>query len=226
VTEPANQLAVFDCDGTLVDSQHIIVASMQRAFAEHGLPEPDPAAVRRYVGLHVVDAVAALLPDASDRVIAAIGDSFVNSGRVIRDAQEHDELLFPGVVEVLEHLADRNVVLAIATGKSRRGLERTLREHGLAGHFVILKTADDGPGKPHPAILLDAIAEAGASPQSAVMIGDTVFDIAMARSAGAYAVGVRWGYHDPGELGAAGAHAVLDHFRDLPATLDTLWRLP
>lgn len=226
MTEPANQLAVFDCDGTLVDSQHIIVASMQRAFAEHGLPEPDPAAVRRQVGLHVVDAVATLLPDATEAVVAAIGDSFVNAGRVIRDAQAHDELLFPGVIEVLEHLAGRNVILGIATGKSRRGLERTLREHGLAGHFVILKTADDGPGKPHPAILLDAITEAGASPESAVMIGDTVFDIAMARSAGAYAVGVRWGYHDPGELGAAGAHAILDHFRELPATLDTLWRMP
>jgi len=226
VTEPANQLAVFDCDGTLVDSQHIIVASMQHAFAEHGLPEPDAAAVRRQVGLHVVDAVAALLPGAAETVIAAVGDSFVNAGRIVREAQTHDELLVPGVVEVLEHLANQNVILAIATGKSRRGLERTLREHGLAGHFVILKTADDGPGKPHPAILLDAIAEAGASPRSAVMIGDTVFDIAMARSAGAYAVGVGWGYHDPGELGAAGAHAILDHFRELPATLDTLWSKP
>lgn len=224
MTEPANLLAVFDCDGTLVDSQHIIVASMQRAFAEHGLPAPDPAAVRRQVGLHVVDAVANLLPDASETVIAAVGDSFVGAGSVVRDAGEHDELLFPGVIEVLERLANRNVILGIATGKSRRGLERTLREHGLAGHFVILKTADDGPGKPHPAILLDAIAEAGAAPESAVMIGDTVFDIAMARSAGAYAVGVGWGYHDPGELDAAGAHALLDHFRDLPATLDTLWR--
>lgn len=226
MTEPANQLAVFDCDGTLVDSQHIIVASMQRAFREHGLPEPDPAAIRRQVGLHVPDAVAALLPDASDNVVAAIGDSFVRSGRAVRDAQEHDELLFPGAIELLEHLAGRNVLLAIATGKSRRGLERTLDEHGLAGHFVILKTADDGPGKPHPAILLDAIAEAGAAPESAVMIGDTVFDITMARSAGTYAVGVGWGYHDPGELGAAGAHAILDHFRDLPGILDTLWRLP
>jgi phosphoglycolate phosphatase len=226
VTEPANQLAVFDCDGTLVDSQHIIVASMQRAFREHGLPEPEPAAIRRQVGLHVPEAVAALLPEASGEVIASIGDSFVRSGRAVRDAREHDELLFPGVAEVLEHLAGQNVLLAIATGKSRRGLERTLDEHGLAGHFVILKTADDGPCKPHPAILLDAIAEAGAAPESAVMIGDTVFDIAMARSAGTYAVGVGWGYHDPGELGTAGAHAILDHFRDLPTILDTLWRVP
>jgi len=226
MAESATQLAVFDCDGTLVDSQHIIVAAMQGAFRAHGLAEPDPASVRRQVGLHVADAVLELLPDAPEKLIAAVGASFVEAGRMLRDAREHNELLFPGVVEVLEHLAGENVLLAVATGKSRRGLERTLKEHGLGGHFIILKTADDGPGKPNPAILLDAIAEAGSSPQSAVMIGDTVFDIAMARSAGSYAVGVGWGYHEPGELNAAGAHAVLDHFRDLPVTLDTLWSKP
>ena len=130
------------------------------------------------------------------------------------------------MVEVLEQLAAQDVLLAIATGKSRRGLDRTLKHHGLGGHFTILKTADDGPGKPNPGILLDAIAEAGASPLSTVMIGDTVFDVAMARSAGAYAIGVGWGYHEPVELDAAGAHAILDHFSDLPPTLDKLWRTP
>lgn len=226
MVDGANRLAVFDCDGTLVDSQHVIVASMQRAFVEHGLAAPDPAAVRRQVGLHVVDAVTNLLPDAPAKVVAAVGDSFVDFGRLIRDAEEHDELLFPGVVEVLEQLAAQDVLLAIATGKSRRGLDRTLKHHGLGGHFMILKTADDGPGKPNPGILLDAIAEAGASPLSTVMIGDTVFDVAMARSAGAYAIGVGWGYHEPVELDAAGAHAILDHFSDLPPTLDKLWRTP
>jgi len=220
------QLAVFDCDGTLVDSQHIIVAAMQAAFSAHGLAEPEPAAIRRQVGLHVPDAVLNLLPDAGAETVAEIGAAFVEAGRSLRDAQAHDELLFPGVVTVLEHLAGQDVLLAIATGKSRRGLERTLAEHGLGGHFIILKTADDGPGKPHPAILMDAIAEAGSSPQTAVMIGDTVYDIAMARSAGAFAVGVGWGYHEPGELSAAGAHAIVEQFQDLPGTLDTLWRAP
>lgn len=219
-------LAVFDCDGTLVDSQHIIVAAMQAAFSAHGLGEPDAAAIRRQVGLHVPDAVLNLLPDAAEKTVAAIGAAFVEAGRSLRDARTHDELLFPGVIEVLEHLAAQDVLLAVATGKSRRGLERTLEEHGLGGRFIILKTADDGPGKPHPAILMDAIAEAGASPQTAVMIGDTVYDIAMARSAGAFAVGVGWGYHEPDELSAAGAHAIVDQFRDLPGTLDTLWRAP
>jgi phosphoglycolate phosphatase len=226
MAEGANRLAVFDCDGTLVDSQHVIVAAMQHAFREHGLAEPEPASVRRLVGLHVPDAVSRLLPDASAAVVTAIGDSFRQSGQSVRDGGTHREALFPGVVQVLEHLAEANVLLAIATGKSRRGLERTLKQHGLGGHFLILKTADDGPGKPDPCILLDAIAEAGSSPRATVMIGDTVYDVAMARGAGAYALGVGWGYHDPGELSAAGAHAILDHFRDLPPTLETLWRTP
>ena len=226
MVESATQLAVFDCDGTLVDSQHIIVESMQRAFREHGLSEPSAVAVRRLVGLHVPDAVSKLLPDASATVVTAVGQSFVSSGRAVRDAQEHEEMLFPGVREVLLHLAEAGFLLAVATGKSRRGLERTLRDHGLEEHFVNLKTADDGPGKPHPAILLDAIAETGASPESTVMIGDTVYDITMARSAGAYAVGVGWGYHDPHELDAAGAHAIVDRFHDLPATLDKFWSVP
>lgn len=221
-----NRLAVFDCDGTLVDSQHVIAAAMACAFRDNGLAEPDPACVRRLVGLHVADAVSRLLPDASAAVIAAVGSSFVQSGRAVRDRQAHEEPLFPGVVEVLEQLAARDVMLAIATGKSRRGLERTLKQHGLSGHFVILKTADDGPGKPDPCILLDAIAEAGSSPLATAMIGDTVYDIAMARSAGAYALGVGWGYHEPDELNAAGAHAILQHFRDLPPALDTIWRTP
>ena len=219
-----NRLAVFDCDGTLVDSQHAIVAAMACAFRDNGLAEPDPACVRRLVGLHVADAVIRLLPGASAEVIAAVGRCFVESGRTVRDQGACEELLFPGVVEVLEQLAGKDVLLAIATGKSRRGLERTLKQHGLGGHFLILKTADDGPGKPDPCILLDAIAEAGASPRSTVMIGDTVYDVAMARSAGAYALGVGWGYHEPAELHAAGAHAILQHFRDLPPTLETIWR--
>ena len=218
------RLIVFDCDGTLVDSQHVIVAAMACAFRDNGLAEPDPACVRRLVGLHVADAVTRLLPDAPAEVIAAIAAGFVQSGHALRDRREQDELLFPGVVEVLEQLASRDVMLAIATGKSRRGLERTLKQHGLGGHFIILKTADDGPGKPDPCILLDAMAEAGSSPPATVMIGDTVYDVAMARSAGAYAVGVGWGYHEPAELSAAGAHAVLGHFSELPPTLDTLWR--
>ena len=124
---------------------------------------------------------------------------------------------------MISDLADTNAILAVATGKSQRGLRKTLQRHDLQQHFAILKTSDDGPGKPDPTILLDAIAEAGAEPESTVMIGDTVFDVAMARSAKAHAIGVNWGYHEPVELDAAGAHVILDEISELPNFLETLW---
>jgi phosphoglycolate phosphatase len=105
--------------------------------------------------------------------------------------------------------------LAVATGKSRRGLDATLARHGLEGRFMALKTADDGPGKPNPHMLLDAMAETGVTPDSTVMIGDTVFDIEMASNAQVRSIGVSWGYHDPDELRAAGAAGVIDEFGEL-----------
>ena len=221
--DKGNRFAVFDCDGTLVDSQHNIVAAMTRAFLAHGLPEPDPVDVRRLVGLHVADAVARLLPDASNRTVESVGNGFVTAGRALRDRHDHEEPLFPGVVEVLDALAASDMLLAVATGKSRKGLERTLQRHGIDDRFFIFKTADDGPGKPHPQILLDAMTEAAASPACTAMIGATVFDVTMARRADAFAVGVEWGYHHSHELDAAGAHVILEHFDDLPTILETLW---
>lgn len=221
--DQGNRFVVFDCDGTLVDSQHNIVAAMSRAFLAQGLPEPDPADVRRLVGLHVADAVAQLLPGAPGATLEAVGKGFILAGRALRDRHDHEEPLFPGVIEVLDSLAEGDMLLAVATGKSRRGLHRTLKRHGIGDRFVILKTADDGPGKPDPSILLDAMAEAGATPGSTAMIGDTVFDVTMARNANTYAIGVGWGYHQRHELDAAGAHVILDRFDDLPKALETLW---
>ena len=219
-----NRLAVFDCDGTLVDSQHNIVAAMSHALSVHGIPEPGPDAVRRVVGLHLAEAVSNLVPvETSSEIRESIAGAYVEAFRVLREQPDHREPLFPGVNDMLATLADNDTVLAVATGKSRRGLVRTLERHDLENRFFTLKTADDGPGKPDPAILLDAMAEAGAAPETTVMIGDTVFDIAMARSAKAHAVGVVWGYHDPAELEAAGAHAILGHFDQLPTVLDKLW---
>ena len=120
--DKGNRFAVFDCDGTLVDSQHNIVAAMSRAFAAHGLPEPDPVDVRRLVGLHVADAVSRLLPDASNDTVESVGNGFVAAGRVLRERDDHEEPLFPGAVAVLDALAGADMLLAVATGKSRMGL--------------------------------------------------------------------------------------------------------
>ena len=114
-------------------------------------------------------------------------------------------------------------MLGVATGKSRRGLEATLGRHGLLDRFAILKTADDGPGKPNPDILLDAMAEAGTAPETTAVVGDTVFDMEMASGAGAAAIGVAWGYHDSEELTRAGAQRIIHAFDELMPTIETLW---
>jgi phosphoglycolate phosphatase len=125
---------------------------------------------------------------------------------------------------VVEGLADRaNTVLGIATGKSVRGVRMVLGHHGLYEHFATVQTADTAPSKPHPGMILAAVRETGVAPRDAVMIGDTVFDIEMARAAGVAAIGVSWGYHPPAELRAAGADVVIEDFAQLRALLDRRW---
>jgi phosphoglycolate phosphatase len=212
-------LVVFDCDGTLVDSQHAIVACMGAAFDAEGQPAPAAAAVRRLIGLPLAECVArlapALDPAGQDRIVEAYKDQFF----VLRQRADHHEPLFPGALAALDAIEATGATLGIATGKGRRGLLAVLERHGLERRFVTVQTGDLGPGKPHPAMLERAMAETGCAPVQTVMIGDTVFDMQMARSAGAWAVGVAWGYHDPAELSGAGAHRLVDSFAVLPAAL-------
>ena len=218
------RLAVFDCDGTLVDSQHAIVAAMQAAWRAFGLSDPAPAAaaVRRVVGLPLVRAIATLLPEAGPDDHVALSRHYKRAFGALRQGDDYREPLFEGAVAALDALAAAEFVLAIATGKSRKGLDASLERHGLAGRFATLQTGDEGPGKPDPAMLLRAMAETGAEAATTVMIGDTVFDIEMAVSAAAVPVGVGWGYHESGELRAAGAAAIVETFAELPATLAAL----
>lgn len=211
------RLAVFDCDGTLVDSQHNIVAAMSEAWRLHGLQPLPASAVRRVVGLPLLDAIASLHPFGSHEVHLSLTENYKQAFHNLRQRPDHHEPLFPGTCEALAALEDAGYLLAVATGKSRRGLNATLARHGLEDRFMTLKTADDGPGKPHPHMLLEAMAESGASPESTMMIGDTVFDIEMARHAKVHSIGVSWGYHDPAELHDAGAAAVIDAFDELAA---------
>ncbi len=215
------KLVVFDCDGTLVDSQHMIAAAMEAAFAGHDLPPPHRSEILAVVGLSLTQAVGRLVPDAAPAEIEALADSYKSAFGVLRRQEAHKEPLYPGVREALKHLhARHDVVLGVATGKSRRGLAAVLEREGLGSHFVTLQTADTHPSKPHPAMLQAAMAEAGAEAHRTVMVGDTTYDIDMARMAGAHAVGVAWGYHTPAELHRAGAHRVLDDSLQLAAALD------
>lgn len=218
-----NRLAIFDCDGTLADGQANICRAMAQCFADAGLAAPDPHAVRRIVGLSLVPAIATLLPDAAPADHVALADAYKRTFFALRsDGALDAEPLYEGIAEAIAALDAEGWLLGVATGKSDRGLLRVLDHHGLRHHFVTLQTADRHPSKPHPSMLETAMAEAGAAPETTVMIGDTSFDMQMAAAAGAHALGVAWGYHPPEELVAAGAAQVVGHARQIPPGLAQL----
>lgn len=217
---PHRRLAIFDCDGTLVDGQGAVCAAMERAFAAVGAAPPDRRAIRRIVGLSLPQAVARLAPDRSPHDRTRIDAAYREAFRAAREDGTLHEPLFDGVAELLGRLRAKGWLLGVATGKSDRGLASCLAGHDLHGHFATLQTADRHPSKPNPAMLHAAIAEAGAAAADTVMIGDTVFDIAAARAAGVRAIGVAWGYHEAGELLAAGAEGVAGDTAELERMLD------
>ncbi len=204
----SNRLAVFDCDGTLVDSQHSICSAMTMAFEGEKLVAPDRTTILSVVGLSLPLAIARLLPEAEADFHDHLSESYKRAFQQMRRDNAVSEPLYPGIAELIRQLDADGWLLGVATGKSDRGLNLCLSHHGIHAHFVTLQTADRHPSKPHPSMLLTAMADAGAVPETTVMIGDTSYDIDMARAAGARALGVGWGYHPPNDLIAAGAHAV------------------
>jgi len=216
------RLCLLDCDGTLVDSQSAIVSSMAKAFSAHGCPEPDAEAVRRVVGLPLRAAIAQLLPESEAAASGPIAESYSAAFAGLRRDGAVNEPLYPGAREALAALDADGWLLGIATGKSHRGLVATLAGHGLESRFVTLQTSDRAAGKPNPDMVLCALAETGADAASTVVVGDTTFDMMMARNAGALAVGVTWGYHRADELRASGAHAIVSSFEDVAPTLARL----
>ena len=208
--DAALRLAVFDCDGTLVDGQADICAAMASAFTGLGLAAPDPLRVRRAVGLSLPQAMHALMPEAERALHTALVDAYKQAFRLARAEGRLAEPLFPGMAEAIATLRGAGWDLAVATGKSQRGLTHCLAVHGLSDAFASLQTADHHPSKPHPAMLFAALDDTLATPEQAVMIGDTAYDIQMAQAAGVAAIGVAWGYHTPAELLEAGALAVAE----------------
>lgn len=197
--------AVFDCDGTLVDSGSTIHRALGLAFAEHGLVLPPREQAQRVIGLSLVEAMAELAPtqgaDLHQRMAQTYKDAFVT----LRGQREVEEPLYEGILPLLDAMEERGWLLAVATGKSDRGLRHCLLSHGLHARFLSLQTADRHPSKPHPSMTLQALADCGADPHRSVVIGDTGWDMGMAKAAGCHAIGALWGYHDERELVAAGA---------------------
>ena len=203
-----NRLAIFDCDGTLVDSGATIHAALNASFAQHGFEIPPPSVSRRVIGLSLNEAMAALLPNERPERHAALAEDYKRAFMDLRAAGEVEEPLFDGVLELLDSLEHDGWLLAVATGKSDRGLKHCLDQHGIHARFVSLQTADGHPSKPHPSMVEQAIADAGAAPETTVVVGDTSFDMAMVVAAKATGIGAGWGYHEPDELRQAGALAV------------------
>ncbi|HEX7709487.1 MAG TPA: HAD-IA family hydrolase [Sphingomonadaceae bacterium] len=204
------RLAVFDCDGTLVDGQAAVCEAMEAAFAGLGLAPPPRGRIRRIVGLSLPVAIRRLAPDAGEADQAALVDGYRAAFFAMREQGRVSEPLFDGVRELLAALRRAGWKLGVATGKSDRGVLGCFTNHGIVDLFCTVQTADRHPSKPHPAMLEEAIANALAEARTTVMIGDTVYDIEMARAAGVRPIGVAWGYHAAEELLAAGAEAVAE----------------
>lgn len=185
------ELIVFDWDGTLMDSAALIVDSMQAACRDLGLAEPSDEAARQVIGLGLHDALARAIPSADPSEYVRIADRYRH-----HFLTRHEDLrLFAGAYELLEALHERKLFLAVATGKSRKGLERSLDLSGLGRFFHRTRCADESFSKPHPAMLHEIMDELCMTPEQTLMVGDTTHDLLMAANAGVDAVAVSFGAH-------------------------------
>ncbi len=212
-------LAIFDIDGTLVDSRRIIHDAMLHAYDRCDLADPGYDRIRKVIGLGLRQAFAALEPDAPDDVLAQLEAAYVEAFNIFRETQEGREPLYEGALDLLEDLHRKGWKLGVATGKSRRGVGHILRMHGLERLFHASVCADDGPGKPDVFMVEHSLRAAGASRTRTLVIGDSTHDMAMARAAGVRAIGVCWGFAEAEELTLAGAHELHHDYPSLTRSL-------
>lgn len=214
------RLVIFDVDGTLVDSQSEIFAAMTLAFQSEGLPMIERAKVLSIVGLSLDEAFAVLCPDIAKPQRSRLVDAYKNAFMQLRTDNKEMGPLFAGALDALRILQNQDhTLLAIATGKSRRGLDKMLERHGLTGVFHSEQVADHHPSKPHPSMILIALNETGVARDRAVMLGDTTYDMDMARAAGVKKIGVSWGYHAADTLFP---DILIDDFAALTGAVDQL----
>ena len=219
------RLVIFDVDGTLVDSQDSIVASLSAAYAAEGIGLPPRAELLSIVGLSLPIAFSTLLPGEPEERIARMVEGYKTSYLDFRKRSrgEAGAPLYPGARDAVIDLRTRGYVLGVATGKARRGVDHFIRGHGLEGAFVAVQTADDAPSKPHPGMVLNCLAAAEVAPHDAVIVGDTEFDMAMGRAAGVRRIGVEWGYHPPERVRRGGAEAMAADFGHLARLIEEIW---
>ncbi len=216
------KLILFDCDGTLVDGQHMIVAAMTAAHQAHGVAVPTREAILSVVGLSLPETFAVLSQGDADYPVFAMVDAYKDAFHQLRDA-EFSEPMFENIRDTVDLLrAQPDTLLGIVTGKSQNGVRRVLETHAMAGWFSTIQTAEDAPSKPHPGMVHQAMQELGGVPHATVVIGDTTYDMEMAKAAGAWAIGVTWGYHHRAQLLAAGADLLVEDAAALPAAVGAL----
>lgn len=214
-------LVLFDCDGTLADSFGVICETMRRCFVTAGLPAPDEAATQGIIGLSLDLAIHRLAPTLAPDALPGMVEIYRDEFHRLRAEDSFPERLFPGIEPMLRDLAlHDDVLLGMVTGKSRRGVRLVVEAHALESIFQVVRTADDCPSKPHPAMVLECCREMGVDARRAIVIGDATFDMQMARAAGADALGVVWGAQRRDALIAAGAGDVAETVPDLVALLD------
>ena len=216
------RLVIFDVDGTLVDSQAEIMAAMGIAFAAENMAMLPREQILSIVGLSLAEAFAVLCPQTERAQQARLVQAYKDAFNDLRGPDGTAELspMFAGAKAALLQLhAQDNTLLAVATGKSKRGLDKMIERHGLEGLFVSQQVADFHPSKPHPAMVLAALSDTGVDGARAVMLGDTTYDMDMGRAGGVGTIGVTWGYHDAATLNA---DILIDHFAALPVALDKL----
>ena len=223
--KPDQRLVIFDVDGTLVDSQDIIVAAMTEAFTAEGLAPPPRAEMLSIVGLSLPEAFTVLVPDGAPDRIARLTDGYKAGFLALRQRNggEATAPMFAGARDLVIDLHARGYVLGVATGKARRGVDHFLSAHGLEGRFDAIQTADDAPSKPHPGMVLNCLSAAGVGARDAVIIGDTEFDMAMGRAAGVRRIGVSWGYHPIERVKNGGAEDIAGTVDELADLIEGIW---
>ena len=215
-------LVLFDVDGTLVDSQSQITDAMQNAFMAINQPLPTHREILSIVGLSLSEAFSHLLPDEPPENRERCSEIYKLAFAKARIKGAKPEF-YPGIYEVLAELHRQpNYALGIATGKSRRGLNALLESYEIASWFATAQVADDHPSKPNPSMIKMAMEETNIDPNCTIMVGDTSFDIDMAKSAGVFAIGVGWGYHPHTKLAAA--DMLVHRAVDLSGAIDKLLR--
>jgi phosphoglycolate phosphatase len=205
------KLVLFDCDGTLVDSASLIHETMRRTFAHFGKPMPRMEDTKAIIGLTLDIAIARMQgkPHADNEAVEMMA-YYKSLFSTVRTELDYHDPLFDGIGELMDAIGPReDLVIGAVTGKSRRGLNTILETHSFGRHFVVSRTADDCPSKPHPAMVAECCDETGVVPADTLVIGDAIYDMQMAKAAGATAIGVAWGYASVDQLIEAGADAII-----------------